>query len=282
MPCPRRHCDAVAPGRRVAVPGRADPVVTVRYGMSIARVAEPSGSLQEAKEWGLDREDLLGIYRNMLADARTRGARPHPLPAGQDPGLVLHGPRQRGLGGRDRDRDGARRRRHAAPPRHGRPRHARRRAVAHLRQLHGPRRRPGQGQGRQRAPGRHPPRSRRDGLAPAGDAPGRGRLRARLPDQGGEAGRGRLVRRGLVRPRRRARGDELRRASATCRSSSSATTTAGPTRRRRTSSTRSSTSPTAPRPTASRASSSTAPTHSPCTARRSARSRRRARAAARP
>ena len=38
--------------------------------MSIARVAEPSGSLQEAKEWGLDREDLLGIYRNMLM---TRG-----------------------------------------------------------------------------------------------------------------------------------------------------------------------------------------------------------------
>ena len=38
--------------------------------MSIARVAEPSGSLQEAKEWGLDREDLLGIYRNMLL---TRG-----------------------------------------------------------------------------------------------------------------------------------------------------------------------------------------------------------------
>src|SRR6187399_3638022 len=38
--------------------------------MAIARVAEPSGSLQQAKEWGLDREDLLGIYRNMLT---TRG-----------------------------------------------------------------------------------------------------------------------------------------------------------------------------------------------------------------
>ena len=34
--------------------------------MAIARVAAPSGSLQEVKEWGLDREDLLGIYRNML------------------------------------------------------------------------------------------------------------------------------------------------------------------------------------------------------------------------
>src|SRR5690348_1369925 len=34
--------------------------------MATARVAEPTGSLQEVKEWGLDREDLLGIYRNML------------------------------------------------------------------------------------------------------------------------------------------------------------------------------------------------------------------------
>jgi pyruvate dehydrogenase E1 component alpha subunit len=33
-------------------------------------VADPGGSLGEAKEWGLDREDLLGIYRNMLT---TRG-----------------------------------------------------------------------------------------------------------------------------------------------------------------------------------------------------------------
>src|SRR6478736_2165735 len=38
--------------------------------MSIARVAGPSGSLGEAMEWGLDREDLLGIYRNLLI---TRG-----------------------------------------------------------------------------------------------------------------------------------------------------------------------------------------------------------------
>jgi pyruvate dehydrogenase E1 component alpha subunit len=38
--------------------------------MAIARVAEPSGSLQEVKEWGLDREDLLQIYRNLLL---TRG-----------------------------------------------------------------------------------------------------------------------------------------------------------------------------------------------------------------
>ena len=34
------------------------------------REAEPLGSLQEVKEAGLDREDLLGIYRNLLI---TRG-----------------------------------------------------------------------------------------------------------------------------------------------------------------------------------------------------------------
>jgi pyruvate dehydrogenase E1 component alpha subunit len=38
--------------------------------MAIAREAEPLGSLSEVKEAGLDREDLLGIYRNMLI---TRG-----------------------------------------------------------------------------------------------------------------------------------------------------------------------------------------------------------------
>ena len=38
--------------------------------MAIAREAEPVGSLHEIREVGLDREDLLGIYRNMLI---TRG-----------------------------------------------------------------------------------------------------------------------------------------------------------------------------------------------------------------
>jgi TPP-dependent pyruvate/acetoin dehydrogenase alpha subunit len=38
--------------------------------MAIAREAEPVGSLMEVKQAGLDREDLLGIYRNMLI---TRG-----------------------------------------------------------------------------------------------------------------------------------------------------------------------------------------------------------------
>src|SRR5919204_1632859 len=38
--------------------------------MAIAREAEPVTSLREVREAGLDREDLLGVYRNMLI---TRG-----------------------------------------------------------------------------------------------------------------------------------------------------------------------------------------------------------------
>jgi TPP-dependent pyruvate/acetoin dehydrogenase alpha subunit len=38
--------------------------------MAIAREAEPVGSLTEVREFGLDREDLLGIYRHLLT---TRG-----------------------------------------------------------------------------------------------------------------------------------------------------------------------------------------------------------------
>ncbi len=38
--------------------------------MAIAREAEPVGSLKEVREAGLDREDLLGVYRNMVM---TRG-----------------------------------------------------------------------------------------------------------------------------------------------------------------------------------------------------------------
>src|SRR5512138_3710541 len=38
--------------------------------MAIAREAGPVGSLHEVREAGLDREDLLGVYRNMLV---TRG-----------------------------------------------------------------------------------------------------------------------------------------------------------------------------------------------------------------
>src|SRR5215210_3603133 len=38
--------------------------------MAIAREAEPVGSLKEVREAGLDREDLLGVYRSMVL---TRG-----------------------------------------------------------------------------------------------------------------------------------------------------------------------------------------------------------------
>ncbi len=38
--------------------------------MAIAREAEPVGSLKEVEDAGLDREDLLQIYRNLLT---TRG-----------------------------------------------------------------------------------------------------------------------------------------------------------------------------------------------------------------
>src|SRR5207249_12057514 len=38
--------------------------------MAIAREAEPVGSLREVREAGLDREDLLQVYRNMVL---TRG-----------------------------------------------------------------------------------------------------------------------------------------------------------------------------------------------------------------
>jgi TPP-dependent pyruvate/acetoin dehydrogenase alpha subunit len=43
---------------------------TEGYGRMAVREAEPAGSLKEVKDAGLDREDLLGIYRNMLV---TRG-----------------------------------------------------------------------------------------------------------------------------------------------------------------------------------------------------------------
>src|ERR1700740_1203393 len=59
--------------------------------MAIAAWADPSGSLQQAKEWGLDREDLLGIYRNMLV---TRGVeeRGHILyRQGKNPGSFYPG-----------------------------------------------------------------------------------------------------------------------------------------------------------------------------------------------
>ena len=51
---PLRDSTPVAPALR--------PLVSIyeNYARATARVAEPSGSLGEAKEWGLDREDLPG------------------------------------------------------------------------------------------------------------------------------------------------------------------------------------------------------------------------------
>src|SRR5206468_5065210 len=61
----RSHSEALLTAATVP-PGRS-----LEFGpMAIAREAEPVGSLQEVKEAGLDREDLLGVYRIMLV---TRG-----------------------------------------------------------------------------------------------------------------------------------------------------------------------------------------------------------------
>src|SRR5947199_9629506 len=59
--------------------------------MAIAREAEPVGSLREVREAGLDREDLLQVYRNMVL---TRGIeeRGHILyRQGKIPGSVYTG-----------------------------------------------------------------------------------------------------------------------------------------------------------------------------------------------
>ena len=157
--------------------------------MAIAREAEPVGSLSEVREAGLDRGRPPRHLPQHARHARRRGARSHPLPPGQDSRLVLHGPRQRGGRGRRRDGDGPGGRRHAAAPRHGRAHRARRRAVADLRAVHGPRRRADARPRRQRAHGRRAARPDRDGQPPAGDAPGRGRLRARVPHPRGAARR---------------------------------------------------------------------------------------------
>ena len=125
--------------------------------MAIAREAEPVGSLQEVKEAGLDREDLLGVYRNMLV---TRGIeeRGHILyKQGKIPGSFYTGRGNEAAAVGVATAMGDERRRHAAPPRHGRPRHARRRALADLRAVHGPRRRADARQGRQRPHGRFAP-----------------------------------------------------------------------------------------------------------------------------
>ena len=167
--------------------------------VAIAREAEPSGSLQEVKEWGLDREDLLGIYRNMLI---TRGVeeRGHILyRQGKIPGSFYTGRGNEAASVGVATAMGA--------DDVGTPLH--RDMGVHITRGVEPWRifastwaaptGPTHGQGRQRPHGRHPPRPDRDGQPPAGDAAGRGRLRARLPHPRGAARRGRLVRRGRDR-----------------------------------------------------------------------------------
>ena len=242
------------------------------------REAEPVGSLQEVTDAGLDREDLLGIYRNMLI---TRGIeeRGHILyKQGKIPGSFYTGRGNEGVGRRGRDRDGAGRRRHAAPARHGRPHHARRRAVADLRAVHGPRRRA------HARPRRQRPHRRRRGsgcIAMVSHLPAMlpvaRRHGARLPHPRGAARRAsRWCGDGAAARGDAHEGDEPRRRAPAAGRLRDRQQPVGLLDADAPRVTPSSTSPTAPRPTASRASSSTAPTCSPSTARRSARSRRRA------
>ena len=94
------------------------------------------------------------------------------------------------------------------PARSRRARRARHGALAHHRPVPGPQRRADGRPRRQRAPRRHEPGHAHDGLAPAGDAAGRGGLRARLPRARRAARGARLAGRRRLCPRRRPRGDE--------------------------------------------------------------------------
>ena len=250
--------------------------------MAIAREAEPVGSLSEVKEAGLDREDLLGIYRNMLL---TRGVeeRGHILyKQGKIPGSFYTGRGNEAAAVGVAQRDGDRRRRHAAPPRHGRAHRPRGRALADLRQLHGPRRRADARAATAtstwptRASGLIAMVSHLPAMLPVATGAA---LAFRIRDE--NARRGRLVRRGRLGARRLPRVDELRRRPPPAgrlrlRQQPVGVLDPDAPRVRRRAHRRP-----RRRRTASRASSSTAPTSSPSTARRDARSRRRARAAGR-
>ena len=268
-------------GRSAVVSIRALlPYETRGRAVAIARVAEPSGSLQEVKEWGLDREDLLEIYRNMLV---TRGVeeRGHILyRQGKIPGSFYTG--------RGNEASAVGVATAMGPDDVGTPLH--RDMGVHITRGVEPWRIFAQYMGR--ADG---PTHGKDGNVHMADArlgllAMVSHLPAMLPVAVGCA----LAFR--IREEQRvavawygegasARGDTHEGMNFAgvggCRSCSSATTTSGRTRRRRISSTRSSTSPTARRRTGSTASSSTAPTCSQCTARRSARSTRHAPAAGR-
>ena len=171
---PGSSCASRAPRRHVTAAARAD---------TVAPGPDPEGRATHGSERSRARRDAArgegggprprGPARHVpqhAAHARDRGARAHPLQAGQDPGLLLHGPRKRGVGRRSRDRDGAERRRDPAPARHGRPRLARDRAVARLRPVHGARRRADGRPRRERPHGRLAARALRHGQPPPGDA----------------------------------------------------------------------------------------------------------------
>ena len=249
--------------------------------MAIARVAEPSGSLQEVKEWGLDREDLLGIYRNMLI---TRGVeeRGHILyRQGKIPGSFYTG--------RGNEASAVGVATAMGPDDVGTPLH--RDMGVHITRGVEPWRIFAQYMGRADGPahGRdgnmHMADSQLGLLAMVSHLP------AMLPVAVGCALAFRIREEqrvavawsgeGAIGARRHARGDELRRRPPAAgrlhlRQQPVGVLDADPPRVR-------GRAPRRPRrgATASRASSSTAPTCSPSTARRSARSRRRARAAAR-
>ena len=160
------------------------------------REAEPVGSLSEVREAGLDREDLLGIYRNLLV---TRGIeeRGHILyKQGKIPGSFYTGRGNEGAAVGVATAMG--------PNDVGTPLH--RDMGVHVTRGVEPWRIFAQYMGREGGPTRGrdgnvhmadaPPRDDRDGQPPAGDDAGGGRLRARVPDPRREARRGRLVGRG--------------------------------------------------------------------------------------
>src|SRR5712691_4506575 len=245
--------------------------------MAIATRAEPVGSLSEIKDAGLDREDLLGIYRSMVL---TRGIeeRGHILyPQGKIPGSFYTG---RGNEGASVGVATA-----MGPDDVGTPLH--RDMGVHVVRGVEPWRIFAQYMGRADGPTRgkdgnvHMADARLGLLAMVSHLP------AMLPVAVGCALAFRIreekrVAVGWFGEGAAARGDTHEGMNfAGFPWCSSATTTSGPTRRQRTWATQSSTSPTARRRTASTGSSSTAPTSSPFTARRSARSKRRARTGAR-
>src|SRR3954468_10035559 len=81
--------------------------------MAIAREAEPITSLREIREAGLDREDLLGAYRNMLITRAIEECGHTLYKQGKIPGSFYTGRGNEAAAVGVAPRNGARRRRHA-------------------------------------------------------------------------------------------------------------------------------------------------------------------------